>query len=176
MAAGLIELTQAHNISLESRDEVDAGQLVMIASLADEQDGAVPFDLNDGAVAEFHHPANPRVKLGECRLGPGHMVCCPRVEDPSPVLLLLTSFTDLSENSLLLKLNWLPTRFLCYAQLELFLGFDAHRSSYAVVDYLLGSSSSGSMLTGAVMPSSITTWAFSAVSLFLSLLQQFLLR
>ena len=88
--------------------EVDAGQLVMIASLADEQDGAVPFDLDDGAVAEFHHLANPRVKLGERRLGPGHMVCCPRVEDPSPVLLLLTSFTDLSEHSLLLQLELAP--------------------------------------------------------------------
>ena len=53
MAAGLIELTQAHNISLEPQDEVDADQLVVLASLADEQDGAAPFDLDDGAVANF---------------------------------------------------------------------------------------------------------------------------
>ena len=59
VAASLIELTQAHNVSLEPRDEVDAGQLMVLASLADEQDGAAPFDLDDGAVAEFHRPANP---------------------------------------------------------------------------------------------------------------------
>ena len=38
-------------------------------------------------------------------------------------------FTDLSEHSLLLQSNWLPSRCICYAQLEFFLGFDAHRSS-----------------------------------------------
>ena len=69
-----IELTQAHNVSLEPRDEVDAGQLVVLASLADEQDGVAPFDLDDKAVAKFHRPANLQVKLGERRLGPGHMV------------------------------------------------------------------------------------------------------
>ena len=66
------------------------------------------------------------------------MVCRPCVEDPSPVLLLLASFTDLSEHSLLLQLNWLLSRCLCYAQLELFLRFEAQWSSYAIVDYLYG--------------------------------------
>ena len=34
------------------------GQLVVLASLADEQDGVAPFDFDDGAIAKFHHPAN----------------------------------------------------------------------------------------------------------------------
>ena len=58
VVAGLIELTQAHKVSLEPRDEVDAGQLVVLASLADEQDGATPFDLDDRAIAELNRPAN----------------------------------------------------------------------------------------------------------------------
>ena len=53
------------------------------------------------------------------------------------MLMLLAPLADLSEHSLLLQLNWLPSQCLCYAQLELFLGFDAHRrSSYVVVNYL----------------------------------------
>ncbi|XP_023535519.1 uncharacterized protein LOC111796933 [Cucurbita pepo subsp. pepo] len=97
----------------------------MLASLTDEQDGAAPFDLDDGAVAEFHRPTDPRVELGERRSSPGHMVCCPCVKDPLPVLVLLVPFADLSEHSLLLQLNWLPSWcHLCYAQLELFLGFN----------------------------------------------------
>ena len=109
-AVDLIELTQAHKVSLEPRDEVDTGQLTVLASLADKQDGSTPFDLDDGAIAELHRLANPRVELGERRPGPSHMVCCPCVEDPSSVLLLLAYFTDLSEPSLLLQLNWLPSR------------------------------------------------------------------
>ena len=59
------------------------------------------------------------------------MVCCPCVEDPSLVLMLLVPLATLSEHLLLLQLNWLPSWCcLCYAQLELFLGFDV------VVDYL----------------------------------------
>ena len=70
--------------------EVDTGQLVVVASLADEQDDATVFDLDDGSVAEFHQPANPRVELRERRSSPSHMVCCPCVEDALPVLMLLT--------------------------------------------------------------------------------------
>ena len=119
MAAGLIELTQAHKVSLEPRDEVDVGQLVVLASLTNLQDGVAPFNLDDGVVAKLNCPANSRVKLTERRLGPSHMVYRPRVEDPSPVLLLLVSFTNLSEHSFLL-------------------GFEAHRSSYTIVDYFRG--------------------------------------
>ena len=36
LVVGLIELTQAHKVSLEPRDEVDAGQLEVLNSLADE--------------------------------------------------------------------------------------------------------------------------------------------
>ena len=36
VAPNLIKLTQAHKVSLESRDKVDAGQLAVLASLADE--------------------------------------------------------------------------------------------------------------------------------------------
>ena len=45
-ATSLIELTQAHKVSLEPRDEVDVGQLAVLASLADEQDDAAPFNLD----------------------------------------------------------------------------------------------------------------------------------
>ena len=62
--------------------EVDVGQLAMLTSLTNEQDGAAPFDLDDGAVAEFHRPTDPRVELEERRSSPGHMVCCPCVKDP----------------------------------------------------------------------------------------------
>ena len=37
VASGLIELTQAHKVSLEPRDEVDVGQLAMLATLADSR-------------------------------------------------------------------------------------------------------------------------------------------
>ena len=37
--------------------------------MAAEAHGAVPFNLDNGAIAEFHYPANPRVKLEERRLG-----------------------------------------------------------------------------------------------------------
>ena len=69
--------------------EVDAGQLAVVASLADEQDDATTFDLDDGSVAKFHQPANPRVKLRERGSSPSHMVCCPCVEDALLVLMLL---------------------------------------------------------------------------------------
>ena len=99
-------------------------ELAVLASLVDEQDGVAPFDLDDRAIAEFNRPANSRVELEERRSSPSHMVCCPCVEDPSPVLMLLVPLADLSEHSLLLQLNWLSNWCLCYAQLEL--GFDAH--------------------------------------------------
>ena len=90
MAADLIELTQAHNISLEPQDEVDTDQLVVLASLADEQDGVAPFDLNDGVVANFIVSRIPESSSKNADLA---------------LLLLLASFTDLSEHSLLLQLN-----------------------------------------------------------------------
>ena len=47
------------------------------------------------------------------------------------MLVLLVPLADLSEHSLLLQLNWIPSWCrLCYAQLELFLEFDV------IVDYL----------------------------------------
>ena len=58
VADDLIELTQVHKVSLEPRDEVDVGQLAMLASLADEQDGVAPFDLNDAVVVELHRLTN----------------------------------------------------------------------------------------------------------------------
>ena len=96
-------MTQAHKVSLEPRDEVDVGKLAVLASLVDEQDGAAPFDLDDdGVVAEFHRPTNPRVEFGERRLGPDYMVCFSRVDDSSLVLMLLAPLADLSKHSLLL--------------------------------------------------------------------------
>ena len=64
VAVGLIDLTQAHKVSLEPRNEVDISQLVVLTTLVDEQDGVAPFDLDDGDVPELYHPANSRVDLG----------------------------------------------------------------------------------------------------------------
>ena len=63
MAASLIELTRACKVNLKPRNELDVGQLAMLSSLADEQDGVAPFDLDDRAIAEFHRPANLLVEL-----------------------------------------------------------------------------------------------------------------
>ena len=104
------------------------------------------------------------------------MVCCPRVEDPSSVLLLLA-----------LLPNQFSSWCLYHPQLDLFLEIlrpltdNAHRSSY-VVDYFhgfgieLGTSDKTYALTMKRVVSSSSDWATWAFSLFLCLLQQFLLR
>ena len=77
------------------------------------------------------------------QIWPHHMVCCPRVEDPSSVLLLLVPSADLSEHSLLLLLNQLSSRYLYHPQLLLLLGIyrplidNAHQSNY-IIDYFHG--------------------------------------
>ena len=47
-ATGLIELTQAHKVSLEPWGEVDVGQLAVLASLVDEGHGGVSEPAPDG--------------------------------------------------------------------------------------------------------------------------------
>jgi hypothetical protein len=62
-ASTLLELPKANYISPESRNVVHSGQPPMIAAFAEEEDGALPFDLNNRAISELHRTTNPEVKL-----------------------------------------------------------------------------------------------------------------
>ena len=70
VAVDLIELTQAHKVSLKPQDEVDVGQLAVLSSLADKQDGAAPFDIDDGTVIELYRLRIPKSSSKNADLSP----------------------------------------------------------------------------------------------------------
>jgi hypothetical protein len=85
----LIELPDTDYAHLKTHNEIHFGQCAMLTSLAHEDDGVVPFDLHDGAIAQGHRPADVGVKLKEGIPRPGHVVHSTDVEDPTSVVAFL---------------------------------------------------------------------------------------
>jgi hypothetical protein len=64
-APHLVELSEAHNVGFQPRNEVHFSECVMSTVLTGEDDGASFLDLVDGAVTELDGAANLGVELGE---------------------------------------------------------------------------------------------------------------
>jgi hypothetical protein len=100
-AASLLELPKAHNVGLKAQNEVDSSESPVLTASSDEEYGAVPFDLNDRPITKFVRASDPGVKLREGFPSLGHVVGRPHVEDPPPVITVLTAGADLIGYTLL---------------------------------------------------------------------------
>jgi hypothetical protein len=103
-AAGLIHLAEAENVRCKTRNVVHPRQLTVLTTLACEEDGAMPFNLDDGAIVEADRAADVRVELRECSPGASHVICGPCVEHP-PLVLTILPWAELGEDPLLLDLK-----------------------------------------------------------------------
>jgi hypothetical protein len=63
--AGLIHLVEAEDVRHKTGNVVHPCQRAVLTTLAREEDGAAPFNLDDGTVAEADRAADVRVELGE---------------------------------------------------------------------------------------------------------------
>ena len=66
VATCLIELTQAHKVRLEPRNDVDVGQLAVLASLAIEQDGAACHNMQYDCDSSKSLRTMTKLSGGEC--------------------------------------------------------------------------------------------------------------
>jgi hypothetical protein len=103
-AAGLIHLAEAEDVRRKTGNVVHPRQHAVFTTLAREEDGVVPFNLDDGAITEADRAADVRVELGQCSSGVSHVICVPGVEHP-PHLLTILPWAELGEDPLLLDLE-----------------------------------------------------------------------
>jgi hypothetical protein len=102
--ASLIHLAEAENVHRKMRNVVHPRQRTVLTTLACEEDGATPFNLDDGAIAEADRAADVGVELRECSPGASHVICGPCVEHP-PLVLTILPWAELGEDPLLLDLE-----------------------------------------------------------------------
>jgi hypothetical protein len=103
-AAGLIHLAEAEDVHRKTGNVVHPRQHAVLTTLAREEGGAAPFNLDDGAIAEADRAADVRVELRECSPGVSHVICGLGVEHPLLVLMILC-WAELGEDPLLLDLE-----------------------------------------------------------------------
>jgi hypothetical protein len=93
----LIKLSHADDVGGEARNVVDVVEGAVLAGLEGEEDRAIAFDVDDGAVAKADRARDARVDVDECSPGPGHMIGGPRVQNPAVGLWILF-LTDSAED------------------------------------------------------------------------------
>ena len=103
-AAGLLQLTEADDVRLQPRDEVDAGEGAVLSILAVEDDGAAALDSHHRSVTETDGSMDVDVELGEDAPLPGHVVRGPSIQNPS-VGIRICVRAKLGEDALLVEVN-----------------------------------------------------------------------
>jgi hypothetical protein len=61
----LIQLANAYDVGHQLGDEIYTGKSLVLLSLAAEQDGSTPFDVDDGAISEPDYTMNADVDVEE---------------------------------------------------------------------------------------------------------------
>ena len=97
-------MSEAYYVRLEPRDEVDAGEGVVLSILAVEDDGAAPLYSHHRSVTEMDGSMDVGVELGEDAPLPGHVVRGPSIQNPS-VGIRICVRAKLGEDALLVEVD-----------------------------------------------------------------------
>jgi hypothetical protein len=76
LVASLIELTDAHDVGRQSRNQVDPIKRPGLVILAHKHNSPVALNLRHRVVAKMHSAQHHRVESHDLSSGPGHVVRC----------------------------------------------------------------------------------------------------